>query len=74
MINASELADLPTDLKIQLITELWDQIAAQPEPPQLPEWVHDEAERRFDRLERNSSIGLTEEQMWQEADDARRTL
>ena len=70
MITASELADLPVERKIQLITELWDQIASHPEPPQLPKWVDDEADRRFDRLESNPELGITEDQMWRIVDDA----
>ncbi|MCC7337488.1 MAG: addiction module protein, partial [Pirellulaceae bacterium] len=42
-----------------------------PEPPQLPKWVDDEADRRFDRLESNPELGITEDQMWRIVDDAR---
>lgn len=71
MISANELAHLPTSEKIRIVTELWDQIASHPEPFDLPEWILDEAERRLDRIERDLDAGLTEEQIWRRADEAR---
>ncbi|MEM6776930.1 MAG: addiction module protein [Planctomycetota bacterium] len=71
MARASDFASLPTDEKIQLVTDLWDQIASQGDAAVLPDWVHTEANRRLDELEKHPSKGLTADEMWRKVDESR---
>lgn len=71
MVRASDFANLPTDEKIQLVTDLWDQIASQGDAPVLPDWVHTEANRRLEELEKDPSKGLTADEMWRKVDESR---
>jgi putative addiction module component (TIGR02574 family) len=71
MVRASDLTDLPVNEKLQLITELWDQIASRRDTPVLPDWVRDESNRRFEAMDRDPGACLTAEQMWQQVDETR---
>jgi putative addiction module component (TIGR02574 family) len=42
----SYLFDLPTAEKLQLVEDLWDDIAASEEPLPIPQWQIDELRRR----------------------------
>lgn len=71
MVRASDFSDLSTSEKLQIVTELWDQIATRRDRPVLPDWVKDEAKRRFDAMDRDPDACLTEEQMWRQVDETR---
>ncbi|MEM6364035.1 MAG: addiction module protein [Planctomycetota bacterium] len=71
MVRASDLADLPVNEKLQLVTELWDQIAAVRQISVLPDWVDDEADRRLEKMHRDASTCMTEEELWRRVDDSR---
>lgn len=71
MVRASDFVNLPTDEKLQLVTELWDQIAAHRDTPVLPDWVHAEAGRRFEKMDLDPGSCLSEDEMWRQIDDAR---
>jgi putative addiction module component (TIGR02574 family) len=58
----SYLFDLPTADKLQLVQDLWDDIAASEEPLPIPEWQIDELRRRKTLRTANAMDGST----WQE--------
>lgn len=62
--DAEHLRQLPIAEKLRVVEELWDDIAASPEPFPLPPWHREEADRRAAELERDPSIALTREEVW----------
>lgn len=67
MITADDLRDWPVEQKIQLIRELWGQVADDDRIP-IPTGVVDEARRRIDELKRDPSVGLTLDELWRRVD------
>ncbi|MEX1040969.1 MAG: addiction module protein [Pirellulaceae bacterium] len=72
MIKAADFEHLPVAEKLRLVTQLWDQIAVSGEPIVLPDPVISEAERRFDEMVADPSIGISEEEMWRQASEKRK--
>ena len=68
MPTAADFEHLPVSEKLQLVTELWDQIARSREPIRLPESAIAEARRRQDEMLADPSIGITEDEMWRRVD------
>ncbi|MGV3486949.1 MAG: addiction module protein [Planctomycetaceae bacterium] len=62
---------MPISEKVQLVTELWDQIAKSGESITLPGSVIAEAERRLGEMTDHPSMGISEEEMWHRADAKR---
>jgi putative addiction module component (TIGR02574 family) len=61
----SQLSGLSVSEKLQLVQDLWDQIAATPEDVPIPEWQQEElARRKADHLA-NPGSGIP----WSEARD-----
>lgn len=54
---------LSPEIKLKLIHELWDDLAANPTDVPIDESQIDEAERRIERLDRNPELGLTWEEV-----------
>ena len=71
MPTAADFEHLPVSEKLQLVTELWDQIARSREPIRLPESAIAEARRRQDEMLADPSIGITEDEMWRRVDAKR---
>lgn len=71
MPTAADFEHLPVSEKVQLVTELWDQIAKSGEPITLPGSVVAEAERRLGEMTDNPSLGISEDEMWRRADAKR---
>jgi putative addiction module component (TIGR02574 family) len=67
MPNAADFEHLPVAEKVELITQLWDQIAKSGQPIAMPMSVVAEAERRLDELIADPSLGITEDEMWRRA-------
>ena len=51
--------DLSPSEKLQLVEDLWDDLAATPEAIPLHDWQLAEVERRKTNLQRNPASGLT---------------
>ena len=71
MPTAADFEHLPTSEKVQLVTELWDQIAKSGELAALPDSVITEAERRLSEMTADPSMGISEHEMWCRADAKR---
>jgi putative addiction module component (TIGR02574 family) len=71
MPNAADFQHLPVAEKLELVTQLWDQIANSGQPVALPKSVVVEAERRLDEMVAEPSLSITEEEMWRQADGLR---
>ena len=57
--------DLSPSEKLQLVEDLWDDLASTPEDVPLHEWQKDELERRKANLQSNPTSGLSWEQVKQ---------
>ncbi len=68
--DAEHLRQLPITEKLQVVEELWDDIAASGEQFPLPQWHREEAQRRADEMEADPSIALTREELWQRVDQS----
>ena len=56
------LRKLPPSEKLQLVEELWDNLASSPEPLPLPQWHREEAQKRAAEFDADSSIGISREE------------
>jgi putative addiction module component (TIGR02574 family) len=65
-IEWDDLRKLPIAEKLQLVEQLWDDIADSGEPFPLQPWYREEAERRAEELDRNPEIGLTRAEVWKQ--------
>lgn len=57
MINRGSVFDLSPAEKLQLVEDLWDDLAATPESVPLHVWQTEELERRKENLESNPASG-----------------
>ena len=71
MPTAADFEHLPVSEKVQLVTELWDQIAKSGEPVTLPDSVITEAQRRLDEMTGGPAQVISEDEMWRRADAER---
>jgi len=55
--------DLSPSEKLQLVEDLWDDLAATPEAVPVHKWQIEELDRRKANLERNPASGLTWEEV-----------
>lgn len=62
--DVEHLRQLPITEKLRIVEELWDEIAASPEPFPLPHWHRGEVERRSAELDADPALGLSREQLW----------
>lgn len=68
-MNASDFRHLTADLKIELVFELWDQIADSSAPIELPESVKNEIDRRCDELDADPSIAINQKELWRRVNE-----
>ena len=68
-MDISELHDLPTNKKIELVFQLWDEIASSQAPIQLSSSVIAEIDRRCSEIDADPSILLEEEELWRQVDE-----
>jgi putative addiction module component (TIGR02574 family) len=61
--NALSVFDLTPSEKLQLVQDLWDDLAATPSDVPLPDWQVEELDRRKANLTNNPASGLG----WDEA-------
>ena len=58
------LRKLPPVEKLQLVEELWDDLANSPEALPLPQWHRDEARRRAAELDADPSSAMDRGDIW----------
>lgn len=58
MTNLVSVFDLSPAEKLQLVEDLWDDLAATPESIPVHAWQTEELERRKENLQRNPASGL----------------
>ncbi len=68
-MDTSELHNLPTDQKLKIVFELWDDIANSDEPIVLSDSVISEIERRCAEYEADPSIAIDEDEMWRRVNE-----
>jgi putative addiction module component (TIGR02574 family) len=62
-LDSSLFANLSVPEKLQLVSELWEQIAESDESLPIPDWQKEELDRRKKNLEANPQSGIP----WEEA-------
>lgn len=58
------LRRLPPAEKLQIVEELWDDIAASGEPPPMTDVQRAEVSRRVAELDADPSIAIDEDELW----------
>jgi putative addiction module component (TIGR02574 family) len=62
-MNSASIFDLSPSEKLQLVEDLWDELAAAPETVPVHDWQKQELERRKANLLKNPAAGLPWEQV-----------
>lgn len=68
-MDTSSLQSLPTDQKIKLVFEIWDEIAASDAPIVLSDNVISEIDRRCSELDAAPSLAIDEDEMWRRVNE-----
>ena len=68
-MDTSNLQNLPTDQKIELVFQLWDEIADSDAPIVLTDSVKKEIDRRCAELDADPSIAIDEDEMWRRVNE-----
>lgn len=63
-IDLAHLRDLPVADKLRIVAQLWDDIAASPDPVIMPPDILQEASRRSAELQADPSIALDDDELW----------
>ena len=61
--QANSVFDLSPSEKLQLVEDLWDDLAASPESVPVHDWQKEELDRRKANLMKNPASGLTWEEV-----------
>ena len=69
VMDTSNLHNMPTDQKIELVFQLWDQIADSDSPIVLSDSVIAEMDRRCAELDADPSIAISEDEMWRRVNE-----
>ena len=67
-MNTTDINNLPVADKLRLVTQLWDDIAASPDPVVVPPEVIQEASRRSAELTADLSIAIDDDELWRRVD------
>ncbi len=70
-IYTDAIRDLDPADKLQLVEQIWDDLAAQETPLPLPDWARTEATRRRDEMLADPNLGSTHEEVWKRINDSR---
>ena len=70
-IYTDTIRDLDPAEKLQLVEQIWDDLAAQETPLPLPDWARTEATRRRDEMLADPNLGSTHEEVWNRINDSR---
>ena len=68
-MDTSNLHNMPTDQKIELVFQLWDQIVDSDSPIVLSDSVIAEMDRRCAELDADPSIAISEDEMWRRVNE-----
>ena len=68
-MDTSNLQNMPTDQKIELVFQLWDQIVDSDSPIVLSDSVIAEMDRRCAELDADPSIAISEDEMWRRVNE-----
>lgn len=68
-IELDQLRKLPVAEKLRIVEELWDDIQASDEKPQIPEDLQNDISSRAEELRNDPSSGLTREELWKRVDN-----
>ncbi len=68
-IELEELRKLPVSDKLQIVEQLWEDIADSSEPFPQQAWHKNEAQRRSEELDRNPEIAITREELWKQVNE-----
>ena len=68
-MDTSNLHNMPTDQKIELVFQLWDQIADSDSPIVLSDSVIAEMDRRCAELDADPSLAISEDEMWRRVNE-----
>ena len=61
--QAPTIFELSPSEKLQLVEDLWDDLAATPEAVPVHDWQKQELARRKENLQKNPALGLTWEEV-----------
>ena len=70
-IYTDTIRDLEPVKKLELVEQIWDDLAAQDSPIPLPDWAIAEATRRRDEMLADSNLGSTHQDVWKRIKDSR---
>jgi putative addiction module component (TIGR02574 family) len=68
-MDTTNLQNLPADQKIELVYQLWDEIAASEAPMNLSKSVIAEIDKRCAELDADPSIAIGEAEMWRRVNE-----
>lgn len=71
MVTAEDLQKLPLSYRLQLVQDLWDQIAAEAPIPAMSDGAIADAKNRIAELKADPSLGITADELWKQVDAAR---
>lgn len=71
-MDISELYNLPTDQKLEIVTKLWDNIVDSDAPIVLSTEVIAEVDRRLSELDADPSIAIDRDEMWRRVNEGTR--
>ncbi len=61
--NVDSVFNLSPSEKLQLVEDLWDDLAVMPEAVPIHDWQKEELDRRKANLQKNPALGLTWEEV-----------
>ena len=70
-MDISELYDLPTDEKLEIVGKLWDNIVDSGAPIVLSPQLIAEVERRRAELEENPTLAIDRKELWKRVNEIR---
>jgi len=70
-IYTESIRNLGPAEKLQLVEQIWDDLAAEEAPLPLPVWAVTEAARRRDEMLADPHLGSTHEEVWKRINDSR---
>ena len=70
-MDISELYNLPTDQKLDIVTKLWDNIVDSDTPITLAPEVIAEVDRRIAEIDADPSIAIDRQEMWRRVNEGR---
>ncbi len=63
-MNTTDFHKLPADRKIELVFQLWDEIADSDTPIELSESVKAEMDQRCAELDADPSVAIDQDELW----------